>query len=285
MTKAEVLRKAAGIVSALIKLRTPAFSELAEAHKSLGALVELTKGLEPGEVPADVATGINDVINRMESFRSGYRSNDPTQKTVNKSFTIPEFAAHLKKEIETATGETDVKALDRLHVLANQIAKASAPGAAVPGLNKAASVEDTTGITLPVFVDPAQIVPTDSTSSAAAAQSGAPAAGSNFQAAPGGAAPAAAGNASDGSMLSQGTGNPTAGNYEASKSAGGAPAAVVVPAVVAPAVPAASLDAAAAAVEAAAIAKSKTEFEGWPMDVNAAPRKSKVHFGKDPKRA
>lgn len=282
MTKAEVLRKAAGIVSALIKLRTPAFSELAEAHKALGDVVELTKGLEPGEVPADVATGINDVINRMESFRSGYRSNDPTQKTVNKAFTIPEFAAHLKKEVETAATESDVSALKRLHVLSNQIAKASAEGGAVPSVNKATSVEDTTAIMLPVFVDPAQITPTDKTTSAAAAQSGAPS-GDNYQAASGGGAPAVAGNASSGSILSQGTGNPTAGNYEASKSAG-APAAVVVAPVVPATVPADALNAAAAVVEASAVAKNATAFEGWPMDMNAAPRKSKVHFGKDPKR-
>lgn len=270
MTKAEVLKKAAGIVASLIKLRTPDFSDLEKAHKMLGDVIALTKGLEPGEVPQDVATGIKDVIDRIESFKSGYASNDPTQQnSVNKSFKLPEFAEFVKTEVEAANKETvTAVALKRLHALARQIAKASEPGSAVPALSKATSIEDTTTVTVPMFVDPAQIIPTDSTSSVAAAQSGAPAGDTGVTSASGGSAPAA-GNAVDGSILSQGTGNPTAGNYEASKSAG----------------PGTALAAAAATVEAATVAKNSETFTGWPMDLCAPRRKSSVDFGRDPQRS
>ena len=267
MTKAEVLNKAAGIVKSLIKLRTPGFEELEKAYKDLGEVIALTKGLDPGEVPQDVATGIAAVIARMESFKSGYIQNDPTQQNAaNKSFTLAEFGEFVKTEVEAANKEPVVAvALKRLHVLALQIAKASEPGAAIPGLNKAASIEDTTTVTVPLFTDPLQITPTDTTSSVAAAQSGAPA--DSITSASGGAAPAA-GNAQIGSIVSQGTGTPSAGNYEASKSAG----------------PGAALASAAATVEAATIAKGQDAFEGWPLDL-ARRRKSSVDFGRDSQRA
>lgn len=269
MTKAEVLKMAAGIVKSLIKLRTPDFSELEKAHKDLGEIVALSKGLDPGEVPQDVATGIKDVIDRMESFRSGYASNDPTQKTVNKSFTLAEFGEFVKSEVEAANKESvSAVALKRLHVLSRQIEKAGEQGGAVPTLNKAMSIEDTTTVTVPMFVDDAQIVPTDSTSSVAAAQSGAPAGDLGVTSASGGAAPAA-GNAVNGSILSQSSGTPSAGNYEAAKSGG----------------PGTALAAAAATVEAATVAKNGETFTGWPMDLNAPRRKSSVSFGRDPQRS
>lgn len=273
LTKAEILKTSAGIVAAMIKLRTPPLSELEDAYKAFGSVVQTSKSLNPGDaVTPDIATGVNAVIERMESFRSGYCSNDPSQKKVDKSFTLPEFTSYLQAEIAASNAETNsAKALKRLHVLAGQIESASAVGGAVPGLNKAGSMEDTSAITLPVFVDPAQIVPTDSTSPITSAQTGAPAGDSAEFSAQGGSA-AVAGNASNGSIVAQSTGTPGSSNYDASKSA-------------TPLVSASdALAAAAAVVESATVAKSEQTFDGWPLDLNAPRRKSSVHFGKDPVR-
>jgi len=273
MTKAELLRKSAGIVSALIKAKTLPFSVLEEAHKALGQIVATTKALDPGDaVTQEVACDINSVMERMESFRSGYCSNDPSQtKTVtNKSFTLPEFAVFVKTEVDGALAETTVAAtLKRLHTLSGQIETGSKGVSNLPGLNKAESMEDTTVITIPVTVDPAQIIPTDKTTPAAAAQSGTPAGDSAQFSTPGGnPGPVADSHAANGSIATQGTGNPAdGGNYQASKSA--------------PATPESTLDTVVATVEKTTAAPA---FDGWPMDVNAPKRKSDVHFGKDPLR-
>lgn len=270
MTKAEVLMKAAGIVSALIKSKTPDVSGLAAAHEALGKVIATTKGLSPGDaIPADIATGVNAVIERMESFRSGYVSNDPSQKIVDKAFTVVQFAEYVKSEVDAVEAEPNkAKALKRLHGVAGQIAKALAD---VSSLGKASSIEDTTPINLPVFVDAAQIVPTDSTTPIVAAAVGAPTTDPSFTSAQGGSA-AVAGNAKGGSAVAQGSGAPGASNYDASKAAT-PPAPVANPADV--------LAAATAVVEKST---SAPEFEGWPLDLNAPKRKSEVHFGKDPLR-
>lgn len=216
----------------------------AKALQRLSEISEIAKAMQPGEVVgAPFAMGVNDVIGLLDAFRSGYASNDASQtvagetaaetkrnaerigKAVDaklakemdpskdaaapvaakkgKDLNAVEFAAYLKTTVDGALASNTAECLKRLHALHNAIEKAMAADV-LAGQTNPQSFEETVVFTVAVDTDANQIVPTDATQSAAANQVAAPAADSNFAAAPGGAAPGSvAGNEQNGSVMAE----------------------------------------------------------------------------------
>ncbi len=137
MKNADFVTVALNMTKAAISRRTPpVFATSVEAYKRLGDAIETIKGVSPeNAVPASFATSINDVIESLESFRSGYVSNNPSQQTdrlvmsldsanmkksaikLNKTMEGPAFQQFVLGELEEAIKEPTAKALRRLHKL------------------------------------------------------------------------------------------------------------------------------------------------------------------------
>jgi len=135
MKNADFIQAAIAMTKAAIARRTPpVFATAVEAYKRLGQAIETVKSLTPeNAVPASFATSVNDVIESLEAFRSGYVSNNPAQNVdrlvmsmhspnikkaaLNKSLPGGEFQQMVLTELETAIKEPTAKALRRLHKL------------------------------------------------------------------------------------------------------------------------------------------------------------------------
>lgn len=208
MKNHEILTKARDIVAGVIKQKTPDVRKAcAEAYATLGGIVAMSKGLEPGNpVPTVFASSVSNVCDLLDAFRSGYASNDPSQtvavetaaetkrnaerlgKAAPKWLSKEAFVDHVAKTIAKATAARPGECLRILHALHDAISKAVGNVESFAADTNAESFEETAQFTVGVEIDPMQIVPTDSTQSLAAAQVAAPAAGSNFEAAAGGGA-------------------------------------------------------------------------------------------------
>lgn len=150
--------------SAIGRRTPPVFETSVRAYKTLGAAIETVKSLTPeNAVPASFATSINDVIESLEAFRSGYVSNNPSQAVdrlvmstdsanmkkaaLNKSMPTEQFQQMVLTELETAIAEPTAKALRRLHKLGY-------------ALETAESVQDKDVVNFSDGTDPMKVVPT-----------------------------------------------------------------------------------------------------------------------------
>lgn len=252
MNKHDMLKKTRGIVETLIKDRTPrdVFEECRVAYVALGKAVAAAKSLAPGEaVPVQFAGSIQEVIDMLDSFRSGYASNDPSQKVTEKSMSLAAFAAYVEKSVLAALGETSTaKVLKKLYLIKAQLDAIDTKRTTTA---KAESFEDDNTVSVPMYEDPGQIQTTSATSSVESAQAAAPA-GSNYEAATSGGAPvAAASNAAPGSVVD-----------EANKNSGPADVLKNLETVISKKV-------------------VEEEAEPWPMDMGARPSRTAVSFGRD----
>src|SRR6185369_2614209 len=156
MTKHEMLKKTRGIVETLIKEKTPrdVFDACRSAYVALGKAVAASKSLTPGEaVPVEFARSIKEVVDMLDSFRSGYASNDPSQKITEKSMSLNDFAAYIEKSVLAALGEdSNAKMLRKLYQI-----KAQLDGIDVSRTAKSESFEDAQTVSVPMYDDPDQI--------------------------------------------------------------------------------------------------------------------------------
>lgn len=166
MKNADFIQAAIAMTKAAIARRTPpVFATSVEAYKRLGSAIETIKSVSPeNAVPASFATSINDVIESLEAFRSGYVSNNPAQNVdslvmstdsanmkkaaiLNKSMPGTEFQQMVLTELEAAIKEPTAKALRRLHKLGY-------------ALETAESVQDKDVVNFADGNDPMKVVPT-----------------------------------------------------------------------------------------------------------------------------
>lgn len=204
MTNHEILKKAQAIVASLIAQKTPDLHETLEAAGAKFAeIVAASKGLEPGQsLPAPFAQSIGQVCDYLDSFRSGYASNDASQTVaaetaaetarnaerfgkaqgVKKGISKEKFVEHVKTTVEKAMSQKTGECLRSLHALQDAITKSISNVESFGANTTASSFEEVAQFSVGVDMDPLQIQTTDATQSLAAAQSAAPA-GSNFAAA------------------------------------------------------------------------------------------------------
>jgi len=287
MTHIQILKKAKAIVAGLIAQKMPdAEATFTAAHKKMGEIVAMSKGLEPGQpVPAPFAQSVAGVIEMMDSFRSGYASNDPAQTVAAetaaetarnaerigkgaKHLTAEGFAAHVKTTVEKAlAAKSNGECLSTLYGLHAAISKAITNVESFAADTTASSFEEVAQFSVGVEVDPLQVIPTDATQSLAADQTAAPAAGSNFAASDTGSAGAvaAAKTSTDGGTIAGNQAAAPAGdsNFEAVGKA---------------------FSDLAATVEKSAAKDTEENDIGWTMDLNSEEfltGRRKVDFGRD----